>query len=276
MQEKVNICIFVHFSTNKKIPYYVQIYVNELSRHFDEVRFLTNNKDNASQTDFFKGNIVPEFDKNEGYDFGRIYNFLKKIDLNDYEQIACVNDSNILLGPLDKVVEWGRASKLDFWGVIDSHEKPWFSEHEDNYHIQSHFIVFNKNAMKHLPDYFQSIDSNSILNEKNKKNLRRRVINDWEIGLSQHLIKKGVVIGAYKKSCNFFKKKRSGKPVNVTHKFYSELIRDGYPLLKKKVVTSSKWNDWMRGEKYWENWIHQYAHPDFKYDIMLNELLEDM
>ena len=77
MQSKTKICIFVHFSTSKKIPYNVQIYANELSKYFDEVHFLTNNKDNAAQIDFFKGNIFPVFDRNEGYDFGRIYNFTK-------------------------------------------------------------------------------------------------------------------------------------------------------------------------------------------------------
>ena len=209
--------------------------MNELSKYFDEVRFLTNNKDNSSEVDFFKGNIIPEFDKNEGYDFGRIYNYMKKINLDDYKQIACVNDSNILLGPLDKVIEWGRTSQLDFWGIVDSHEKPWFSNHLNNYHIQSHFIVFNTNAIQYLPNYFEWTDMKSILNIKNNKQLRRQVINDWEIGLSQFLIKEGLTIGAYKKSIDFIHRKKSGKPINVTHKLYHELIKNDYPFLKKKT-----------------------------------------
>ena len=274
MQSKTKICIFVHFSTSKKIPYNVQIYANELSKYFDEVHFLTNNKDNAAQIDFFKGNIFPVFDRNEGYDFGRIYNFTKKINLEDYEQIACVNDSNILLGSLDKVMEWGRSSQLDFWGIIDSKEKPLFSTHENNYHIQSHFIVFNKNAIKHLRNYLLSIDLDSIWSEKNKILLRERIINEWEIGLSQYLMKKEVNIGAYKNSSNFFQNKGLGTSVNVTFKFYCELIKDGYPFLKKKVVTNGKWYDWMLGEKYWKNLIVRYAHSDLKHDVIISELVE--
>jgi|GEM_PF-6573408 len=42
-------------------------------------------------------------------------------------------------------MNWGNSSDADFWGILDSFEKPWFSEHENNRHIQSHFIVFNRN-----------------------------------------------------------------------------------------------------------------------------------
>ena len=274
MQAKIKLCIFVHFSASKTIPYYVQMYAKELSKYFDEVRFLTNNKDNAGETDFFKDNIIPVFDKNEGYDFGRIYNYLRKINLDDYEQIACINDSNILLGSLDKTMEWGLTSQLDFWGIVDSHEKPWFSKHENNYHIQSHFIVFNTKAIKYLQKYFQSIDLDSILREKNKKELRRRVINDWEIGLSQYFLKNEVSIGAYKKSIDFIQNKGSGKPVNVTHKYYYELVKDGYPLLKKKIITDGKWYDWMLKKKHWKNLILNYAHPNLKQDVIISELLD--
>lgn len=272
MQPKIRICLFVHFSAGNSIPYNVQLYVNELSGHFDKVYFLSNNEMNSSQTHFFNENVIPEFDKNEGYDFGRIYSFLKKLNLNDYEQLALVNDSNILLSPLNKVMEWANISKLDFWGIIDSHEKPWFSKHKNCYHIQSHFIVFNQKAIKELPSYFASVYMDSIFTEKDNKELRRRVINDWEIGLSQFMIAKRMKFGTYKESHHFFQKHGSGKPKNVTHKLYHELIGDNYPLLKKKIATNGTWRDKLRGKNHWKNLIRKHAHKNWCAETIIYEL----
>lgn len=274
METKIKLCVFIHFSTTRKVPYNVKFYVNELSKYYDEIRFLTNNEDNNSEIDFFKGNIIPEFDKNEGYDFGRIYNYLRKIKLENYEQIACINDSNILLGPLDKVMNWGKCSKLDFWGIIDSYQHPRYSKHKNHYHIQSHFIVFNKNAINHLLNYFQSVDLKFIFSIKDKTILRKQVINDWEIGLSQYIINNKLTLGAYKDCAHYSKRYSSGKPKNVSQKLYYELIKDDYPFLKKKVITCGKWYDWMLGKKYWKNVIRQHAHPSLKYDMIIDELLD--
>ncbi len=274
MQSNIKICLFIHFSTSKNIPYNVKIYVKELSKYFDEVRFLTNYEDNNCEIEFFKGNIIHVFDTNEGSDFGRIYNYLKRINIEDYKEIACVNDSNVLLGPLDKVMEWGRTSQLDFWGIIDSHEKPRFSTHKNNYHIQSHFMVFNCNAISHLQEYFDSIDFKFIFRIKDKKDLRNRVINDWEIGLSQFLIRKDLKIGAFKECTYFTPKKSSKKPINVTHKLYYDLICDDYPLLKKKVAIDGKWLDWILGKKYWKYLIRQHSYSNFDSETIVRELLE--
>ena len=79
--------------------------------------------------------------------------------------------------------------------MIDSHEKPWFSKHANNYHIQSHFIIFNRKAINLLTAFYDSIDMKSIFEEENIANIRKTVINNWEIELSQFLITKGLKLG---------------------------------------------------------------------------------
>lgn len=272
---KIRICLFVHFSTSDIVPYYVQIFVNELSNYFDEIRFLTNNKNRGTQNCFFNENVFPQYDKNQGYDFGRIYNYLHKLNLDDYTQIACVNDSNILLGKLDKFIAWGNSSHFDSWGIIDSYEKPWFSNHANNYHIQSHFIVFNRKAIKKLPAFFESLDMDVIFNEKDTAKLRRAVINDWEIGLTQFFIKNGLCCGSYIDSNKYLQKYRLRKPINVSHKLYYKLIKNGYPFIKKKVISNIKWRDRIRIQNHWKRIIRKYKNNNWPTETLINELLQN-
>ena len=79
-----------------------------------------------------KKNMEIIHNTNKGYDFGMFYRNVYDIDLNKYVQIAVINDSNILFNKLDLVFEWAKKDDADFWGIIDSHEKPWFSMHTDN------------------------------------------------------------------------------------------------------------------------------------------------
>ena len=144
--KKIRICIFIHYSTTASLPYYVQIYIEELSRHFDKVKVLSNNSKIKNEDHSLNSKIEFEYYENQGYDFGMFYRFIIKENLDNFSQIAIVNDSNILLKPLDNIFNWAKNNKSDFWGLIDSNEKPWFSTHKDNYHIQSHYIVLNKKS----------------------------------------------------------------------------------------------------------------------------------
>lgn len=251
----MRICLFIHFSITDEIPYYVRIYINELSTQFDEVRFLCNNKRLKNHTDALNENVSFFHDKNQGYDFGRIYQHLNQLNLDKYSQIACVNDSNVLIGKLNPVMNWGNSSDVDFWGLLDSYEKPWFSEHENNHHIQSHFIVFNRKALKKLPEFFDSLDLKTIFEEEDVVKLRRKVINDWEIGLTQFFSRQGLNCKSYFDSRKYYPTRGKRKHINVAHKKYDALIKDGYPLIKRKVILKEKWFDQYRFKNHWKKTI---------------------
>ena len=268
------LCIFIHFGKLAYIPQYVILYLNELSSFFDEVILVTNQR--SLKTDFPRANqnLTTLFVKNEGYDLGMFYKVFQTIDSTEYHQIACVNDSNILFNELLPIFTWSKQSKFDFWGLIDSHEKPWFSTHQQNYHIQSHFIVFNQKAILKLPEYFDTLHIQDIIDEKDIVKLRRTVINEWEIGLSQFLINEGLSVGSYIDSRDYSLRYLQGKPANVGYKLYPELIKSGLPLLKLKVITKSKWTDIFRTDKHWKNMIRQYGNQDWEIEALIQELIQ--
>jgi lipopolysaccharide biosynthesis protein len=267
---KKSLCIFTHFSDLPHIPYYVRVYVNELSNYFDEVIVAANQRNFTNQQCSFNNNVTIQFLENEGYDLGKFYKVFQTIQPSAYFQIACVNDSNILFNKLDSIFEWGKKSQSDFWGLIDSNEKPWFSTHPENYHIQSHFIVFNESAIKCLFSFFENIDIQHILNEKDLKKLRQLVIDQWEIGLSQFLFSKDFKSDSYINSRSFLTKHKS-KDKNITHSHYKELIKEGYPLIKKKVVLKKSWRSVLGKKECWENLLAEYGYSDWDISLLIDE-----
>ncbi|WP_319480731.1 hypothetical protein [uncultured Draconibacterium sp.] len=264
-----SLCYFIHYSTTDILPYNVQLYINELSRHFDKVRVLCNNEKILVNNYSLKTNIEIIHNPNKGYDFGMFYRNVYDIDLNKYVQIAVINDSNILFNKLDLVFEWAKKDDADFWGIIDSHEKPWFSMHPENYHLQSHFLVFNKNAIQQLPSFLNRIDADKIFNEKDKKRLRRLVINEWEIGVSQFLIAQDLKPAAFVGSRDM-EDQLNSKAKNLTYSMYHELASQGYPLLKKKVITGKK--KWYKlKDKKWKNTIREYGNKKWSVEKIIDE-----
>jgi lipopolysaccharide biosynthesis protein len=271
---KKNLCVFIHFGKQDYLPLFVRIYLNELSSFFDEVILVTNQRSHNTKFSSLNRNLTTLFVKNEGYDLGMFYKAFQTINSAEYSQIACINDSNILFNELHPIFAWSNQLNFDFWGLIDSNEKPWFSTHQESYHIQSHFIVFNQKAILKLPAYFDSLNIQSIFDEKDIVKIRRMVINNWEIGLSQFLINEGLSIGSYINSYSYSIRYLNGKPANVGHKLYPELIKSGFPLIKMKIITKSKWTDIFRTDTHWKTMIRQYGNQEFEIDALIQELIQ--
>ena len=269
-----SLCVFTHYSKYFYIPGYVKIYVDEISRYFDQVILVTNERPVGEGTAFNNTNISTVFVKNEGYDLGMFYKVFRTIDISKFSQIACINDSNILFNQLLSIFNWSKTLTVGFWGVIDSNQKPWFSTHENNYHIQSHFIVFNREAVLKLPVFFDTLNIQDILNEKDPVKVRQTVIDKWEIGLSQFLIKQGLSCASFIDSSSYSHLPHSGKQTNVSLKLYPELIRSGFPLIKMKVITKGKLKDIFRSESSWKNLIRQYGNQNWDIESMIEELIQ--
>ena len=269
--KKIRICIFIHYSVSDFLPYNVQIYNNELSRHFDKVKVLTNNSKITDKNISLNKNISFEYLENRGYDFGMFYRYIIQQDFDKYSEIIVVNDSNILLNKLDEIFKAGRKSDADFWGIIDSNEKPWFSSHNNNYHIQSHFIIFNEKAIKMLPSFFNTLNISNIMNEEDNKQLRRLVIDNWEIGLTQYFLKQGLnsfsIIQNEKIRLKFRTKKH-----NFTHSHYLELASEGYPILKKKVLLKKKKILSFRKKKSIEIELAEFFNNEWDLKKMIREI----
>jgi lipopolysaccharide biosynthesis protein len=268
-----SLCVFIHFEKTGYIPKYVEMYVNELSRQFNEVILVQNKREFNSVLPNFERNVSLQSVDNEGYDMGMFFKIFKTINHSDYKQIACINDSNILLKSLTPVISWSAKQNCDFWGLIDSYEKPWFSTHKNTYHLQSHFIVFNEKAIALLPEFFEKINVDSIMSQKDTKKLRQTVINEWEIGLTQYFVQKGLKPATYMSSKSFSKKYHLGKQKNVTMQFSPQLIKSGYPLLKKKIIFTRTWKEKLRLQPSWESLIIRFGEKDWEINSMIDDLI---
>jgi hypothetical protein len=233
---------------------------------------VTTNEVVESTSDVLKSNITIQLEQNEGYDFGLFYKGFKAINPSEYSQIACINDSNILLGRLDFLFDWSRDSPVDFWGLVDSEERPWFSNHKSNYHIQSHFMVFNSNAIPLLQEYISKIDFQQLRSETDLKKLRQKIINDWEIGLTQFLLKNNLSCKTFIDSRGYASKQGVLRPVNVMHKYYAELIKDGVPIIKKRVVMNRSLKHQIRHRNQWRYLARTYGEKNWKIEELVDEL----
>ncbi|PIF01991.1 MAG: hypothetical protein CR996_01700 [Draconibacterium sp.] len=243
------------------------VYLRELMRHFDDVVLITNMRKIKNISVVSESVTHVMLVKNEGYDMGMFYKGFQKYYTNEYSQIACVNDSNIVFNNLDFLFEWAKIQEVDIWGIVDSHEKPWFSEHKNNYHIQSHFIVFNERAIALLPSFFEQVDMKKIMEETDNKKLRRHVINDWEIGLTQFMLAKKMACSAIIDSTKFGR----GNPM---HKHYNELINNGLPVIKKRITRDQKLLEKLFKKHNWQVLIEKHGNKDWPLREMIEQLQE--
>ena len=210
-----SICFFSSFFSSGHIPYYVKYYVEELQRHFTKVVFLTNEKEmSAESTMYFQEKNIELFlVKNEGFDFGMWYKAFQKYPTEKYTRVGLINDSCILFRTIDDVFEAIERSPSKYIGMVKS----------DRYHshIQSFFVVIKDEAIQKANDYFEQ---NGLVSDY------RQVIQKYEIGLSAFMIENGISIeGLYNKGHEGFEKNPSFARVK-------ELIEEGMPLIKKKIV----------------------------------------
>lgn len=267
------LCVFIHFCKDPYFPKYVDIFVKELSEYFDELILVTNERKVSSSENVLFPNVRLLFVPNEGYDMGMFHKAIKTVDLKEYSQIACINDSNILFQSLQPVFHWGSLQQLDFWGLIDSYQKPWFSTHQDNHHIQSHFMVFNQKAIERLDKFFESFDLELLLKERDMKKLRQSVINKWEIGLTQFFKKEGLNVGSFIDSRSFSENSGIKKITNLSHSHYFRLIKAGYPVIKKKVIFHTKFfKCFFRPKIKWDAMMLKYGNRDWDIEGLIRDL----
>lgn len=266
------LCIFSHYYEGNFIPFYVLVYIKELKNFFDEFILVTNNRHLSNKKEVLDSKTFIFPVENEGYDFGMFYKVFNTLDLGNYDQIACVNDSNIVFGSLEFLFKWGNKQHTDFWGLVDSWQKPKTSRHNDFYHVQSHFLVFNRKAIDILPGYLSSINFQQLIQEKDKKQLRKDVIETWEIGVSQYLIKNQLKCKTYINSKQYSQTFYNGENVNVTIKLYERIVRLGIPIIKRRVVNKTIWSFVFKNRQPWRKLILKYADQNFQPEKIITEL----
>jgi lipopolysaccharide biosynthesis protein len=210
-----SICFFSSYYNGENIPVYVKFYLTELTKQFSEVVLVTNEKEfSGSDTLFLKDSKIQAMKvANEGFDFGMYYKAFQNYDATNYGRIGLVNDSCVLFGKLTDFFNWVDKENPDYCGFTDSYLF--------GYHLQSYFIVINKNAIPLATQYFKN---HGIVNDLGE------VIQVYEIGLSKYLIDKEMTIKA------FYPIPLKGE-YNYALLKAKKLINEGFPFVKKKIIT---------------------------------------
>lgn len=210
-----SVCFFCSYFNQSVIPYYVKVYLEELSLHFSEIVFLTNKKDIIGNDLSYLINrkIKYRFYDNEGYDFGMWYKAFIEFPVESYERIGLINDSCILFKKIDFVFDWVNKNNFDYCGLTSSAAL--------TPHIQSYFLIINKKAITAVKNYFKI--------HKIKQNITE-VIYTYEVGLSDYLRKEGFSLNS------FYALDESSKEHNPMLFYSDDLIKRGIPLIKKKII----------------------------------------
>lgn len=245
------LCIFIHYDSKNELDKNCIHYLSSLKEAGCDI-VLVSTSENLTEialTEAKKYCCVVLRRSNVGRD---IYSykiglefFSKKIAL--YEKLILANDS--VFGPLfdlKKLISFGDEKSLDFWGATDCYQI--------KYHLQSYFFVFTNQMAK--SDCFKNYWKNVKL-----INYKRHLIEQYEVGITNHFMRNGYFCGAYCAYTDVFnqmpadtkeqKKKKSffqNKQKNLTlHAWDTLIINHQFPFLKKELVrknpTKNKKND---------------------------------
>lgn len=213
-----SVCFFASYFSQKEIPYYVQVYLVELKKHFTEVVLLSSQKDlTESSLAFLKiERILLSLEDNEGFDFGLWYKAFQKYDVGTFDRIALVNDSCILFKPLNELMAWVNINDADMQGITKSNAVVP--------HLQSYFLILNAKAIPLAKNYFNQ--HKLISNIKD-------VISTYEIGLSSYFLANNLKIDAFIDNNNY---KGEFSPYYHCINYH---LKKGIPTIKKKILFSS-------------------------------------
>ncbi len=223
--------VFAHYSKDFVIDDYVLYYLKELKKICCNLVFVSCTELPESEKQKLSGvaDVVIAYEHNE-YDFGsykRGFQYLKDNSfLKDIDELVFANDS--CYGPflpLENIFSEMEGKGADFWGITKNNfgyrEKPGhiFVKRP---HIQSYFIVFNKNV------FMSEIFIRFILSIQAQAD-KKQVISKYEIGLTEILVDNGfkydVFVNAY------------GNINNVTILKWRQIIEKcRMPFMKKSLI----------------------------------------
>lgn len=176
--------VFAHFDRDNIVDDYVIYYLQSLRDVCNYLVFITTS--NLPENEISKVNGICDqvvLRENVGYDFMSYKMGLQHFENGEYDEIVLCNDSVYgPLFPLDEMFTKMQVQDCDFWGITENYDI--------TYHTQSYFLVFRKNV-------FESQCFKKFWEDVDIKEKKSDIIEEYEIGLSQVLIKNGFRARAY-------------------------------------------------------------------------------
>ena len=180
------ILIFSHYSSRDEVESYNYLTLERLDERFDFVIILTNcpNRWDLARPNYTKYHLLSYNFKSDFRNYG-VFIMQTAKTLIRASQVCLMNDSFVVVD----VDAFGRCMKrlfestaaaataaaaADFAGITSSHE--------DVYHLQSYFTVYNGRAVNAMVEYFKlrGLPMN-----------HPAAITDYELGITAHLVQQG-------------------------------------------------------------------------------------
>lgn len=253
------VAVFVNFDRRSVVHPYVIAHLEGLEKAGYAVVFVTNS---PKFPDAQKAKVLPHcalalHRRNRGYDFGSYRDAILHLGpLDELDSLIVCNDS--VYGPIQDlggILERCDPEVADIWGLTDSWDK--------RFHLQSYFLLFHKAALEHPK--FQKRWSNFVhIDDK------EWVVLKHEVGLTTSMIDAGLrcravwrysdLIDAFARDLgdnfevitsdklqpshravlvNMLNYAEAGSPMNINHFFWDRLLLDGFPYLKRDLLSAN-------------------------------------
>jgi rhamnosyltransferase len=263
------ICLFSHSDKDNIVDDYVFYFLKSLISSDIDIAFISNP---AYLREEYIEKIKP-FTKwlilrrGRGRDFGnwQVCLDILKFEIKKYEYLILCNDS--VYGPIFPLREFLKFTKkidADVYGITDSYE--------NKYHIQSYFMLFRKHV--YVNEVFEKFWKKFRFFSR-----KRTIINKYEIGLSQLMIKNGFKLKAFCDYLEIIKSLDEEYPyfpliqlnfVNPTHFFWDILlIKYRCPFIKIELLRDNPSK--IKNVQLWEK-IFEQLNSDYPLDLIKNHL----
>ena len=272
------VALFVHFDAKGRVRPYVLTYVSMLQQCGFSVVFVTNSgrlrEDSKAALQPLCAGILIR--RNIGYDFGAWREGLDflKLPHGNTDMVLIANDSVYgPLRPLDPILAQIDFDKAELWGATES----W----QTRYHLQSYFLIAGRTAV--ASDAWRK-----FWRQVRPVQSKEWVIKHYEVGLTQSLVRAGLHCAAIWRYAELItdvdpalmmnakgdealsiepsiaaRKSHAGRirqgavarrPLNPTSDLWRQLLRAGYPFLKRQllrenptgVLDIAEWRDEVR------------------------------
>ena len=174
------VLIYSHFSDKEQVESYNYLTLEIMDHWFDNIIILTNcpNKWTFDNPNYNKYHILSYNFKSDFRNYGV---FIMQTDkrLIDASQLCLMNDSFVVVdvNAFQRCMKYlFESTTADFAGITSSHE--------NTYHLQSYFIIFNRRAINSILEYFKM---------RGLPINHQASISDYELGITSYLINEGLV-----------------------------------------------------------------------------------
>lgn len=211
------LCLYSAHFEGGDIPDYIRAMLVEINKYCSNIVLITEHKKMSYESMRFlvQQKIKHKTALNRGMDFGKWYTVLKGLNAERWDRIILLNDSMLLLHPLDTFFNWCNNSEASVKGLLNSNER--------QAHIQSYFLVLEKEAIHPTIHYFK---------EHKRFSKKRKIIRFYELGLSAYWQELNLAIESFIDINTI----EQGCKRNPSYFLLEELIKKGIPMIKRHVI----------------------------------------